>query len=67
MGGFVYEYTFVNCALRFERNEKIEAASYQSEVRRHAAQGWRLVQILVELPAAVPASYILVLERPATA
>lgn len=46
---------------------RTDSLAYQSAVVRFAEDGWRLVQILVEVPAAVPSEYVLVLERPKTA
>lgn len=40
---------------------------YPDAVARAAREGWRLVQILIEVPAAVPSEYVLVLERPVPA
>ena len=47
-----------------EVDARKDVRAYQRQVASRAAEGWRLVQILVELPAAVPGAYVLVLERP---
>ena len=39
--------------------------SYQGVIAEQARAGWRLVQVLVEEPAAVVTEYVLVFERPA--
>lgn len=57
----MYEYRFETVDLRGR------PTGYQGVVAQRALEGWRLVQILVEIPAAVPSSYVLVLERPAPA
>jgi len=40
------------------------AETYQSVVHELARQGWRLVQVLVEQPAAMVSEYVLIFERP---
>lgn len=54
-----FEYTFERVAVRHDTK------SYQEVIKSRAAEGWRLVQVLVEVPAAVPQEYIIVLERAA--
>lgn len=54
-----YEYKFEAVDIR-----KAPQA-YQDRTRELAADGWRLVQVLVELPAAVPSEFVLILEREA--
>jgi len=60
----MFEYTFVSAPVVYERN-MIAASSYERVIHEHAAQGWRLVQVFVPLPAAVPTEYIIIFERPA--
>lgn len=54
-----YEYRFEDVDVR--QNPR----AFQHAVASFAADGWRLVQVHVEIPAAVPASVILILEREA--
>jgi hypothetical protein len=60
----VYEYKFAECAARFERGAA-SVAPVREVVERHARDGWRLVQVLVTNPAAVPTRYEVIFERPA--
>lgn len=55
-----YEYRFEAVDVRQD------ARKYQRVAADRADDGWRLVQVLVEVPAAVPSEYVLVLERPVT-
>jgi hypothetical protein len=56
------EYAFVRCPARFERSvPSIEPI--RSAVEEHAQAGWRLVQVVVLNPAAVPEHYDLIFER----
>jgi hypothetical protein len=59
----MYEYTFVRCPVTFLKAGKINEVSYREVIKEHAAQGWRLVQMLVENPAAVPSEYMVIFER----
>jgi hypothetical protein len=59
----MYEYTFVRCPITFLKAGKIDEASYQETIKEHAAQSWRLVQMLVENPATIPSEYVIILER----
>ena len=59
----MYDYVFVRVPVTY-RGGQIEAASYQAAIRQQAEEGWRLVQVMVENPAAVPTEYILIFERP---
>jgi hypothetical protein len=52
-----YEYRFEDVDVRQD------SKAYQHTVETLAAEGWRLVQVHVEMPAAVPASVVLILER----
>lgn len=36
---------------------------YRDAISAHAANGWKLVQILIEAPAVYPTEYVLVLEK----
>ncbi|MCW3798475.1 hypothetical protein OMW55_11730 [Sphingomonas sp. BN140010] len=42
---------------------RTDPQAYQAAVASHAANGWRLVQVHVEMPAAIPASVVLILEH----
>lgn len=54
---------------RFERVPAVHAPKAHMgdriapRVEELAAEGWRLVQVLVENPASVPSEYLLILER----
>lgn len=52
------EYDFVPVDVRRDRT------AYRAVVAEKARAGWRLVQVLIEVPAAVPTEVVLVLERP---
>jgi hypothetical protein len=52
-----YEYRFEEVDVRSDPK------AYQQTIATHAAEGWRLVQVHVEMPAAVPASVVVILER----
>ena len=54
-----YEYDFVPVDVRRDRT------AYRAVAAERARAGWRLVQVHVEVPAAMPTEVILVLERPA--
>jgi Domain of unknown function (DUF4177) len=54
-----YEYDFLPVDVRRDRT------AYRAVVADRARQGWRLVQVLVEVPATMPSEVVLVLERPA--
>ena len=60
----MYEYKFVKVAAAFS-GSRVDAAGYEKTVAEYAADGWRLVQIFVANPAAIPSDYQLILERPA--
>lgn len=38
---------------------------YQDVINKYASEGWRFVQLVVDNPAAIPAEYVLIFERPA--
>ena len=38
-------------------------ALLEQKVHELAREGWRLVQVLVEIPAAVPTEYVVIVER----
>ncbi|MER3482228.1 MAG: DUF4177 domain-containing protein [Meiothermus sp.] len=59
----MYEYKFVRVPVKFTRSNVLDPATYTEAVTEHAAQGWRLVQILVENPAASVSEYVLIFER----
>lgn len=49
---------------KFEAIEIVpDPKRYRNRIVKRAGEGWRLVQILVEPPAAMPSEYVLVLER----
>ncbi len=60
----VFEYQFVRHEVRRNRSQ-IDDQCYQQVIAEQASLGWRLVQILVEEPAAVVSTYVLIFERPA--
>lgn len=62
-GGPLLEYEFVRSDVVWKRGVVVDAEGYQSIVRERAADGWRLVQILVENPAASVSEYVLIFER----
>lgn len=55
----MFEYDFVTQPTTWGSRD------YQDVVHERARSGWRLVQVLVEQPAAVAGEYVLVFERPA--
>ncbi len=59
----MYEYAFISCPVEFRRGEPSPEA-YRRIIEDQARQGWRLVQIFVPIPAAVPSTYELIFERP---
>ncbi|WP_425147688.1 DUF4177 domain-containing protein [Deinococcus sp.] len=61
----MYEYRFVRVPVMY-KSVQIDAGGYQEAVRQHAERGWRLVQVLVENPAAIPTEHVLIFERPRT-
>ncbi len=58
----MYTYTFVTVPVAHGRNE---TPPYQQMIAEYARQGWRFVQLVVAIPAAIPTEYTLVFERPA--
>lgn len=54
-----YEYDFVPVDVRRD------ATAYRAVAAERARDGWRLVQVHIEVPAAIPSEVVLVLERPA--
>jgi poly-beta-hydroxyalkanoate depolymerase len=56
-----HEYEFVPVDVRRD------PTAYRAVAAERARDGWRLVQVHIEVPAAVPAEVTLVLERPAAA
>ncbi|ULH16189.1 DUF4177 domain-containing protein [Deinococcus sp. KNUC1210] len=59
----MYDYQFVRVPVTYSGGQ-LRAASYQEATLQHAREGWRLVQILIETPAAVAAEHVLIFERP---
>jgi Domain of unknown function (DUF4177) len=59
----MYEYIFIRSPVKVGKAGKFDPASYQSVIEEHAAQGWRLVQIFIDNPAAIPSEYVIILER----
>ena len=45
----------------------IDSSAYQNVVLEHAAQGWDLVQIFVENPAACATEHVLIFKQPVAA
>ncbi len=58
----MFEYDFVTCPVEYTRN-KPSAEAHRALIRERAAAGWRLVQIFILMPAAVPCEYELIFER----
>ncbi len=56
------KYQFVRVAVVHDPKEK-PSKLLEQKVHEMAAQGWRLVQVLVEVPAAVPNEYVIIAER----
>lgn len=61
----MFEYEFVPCRSRFE-GASMSVAPVREMVEAKACEGWRLVQVLVLNPAAIPSQYELIFERPRT-
>lgn len=60
----MFEYAFVTVPVNYgSKASPSQSGSYQAVIVDHARQGWRLVQVLVENPAAVPTEYTLIFER----
>ena len=59
----MFEYNFVQVTLTY-KGTKIDRSGYHSAIHEKAKNGWRLVQVLVEIPAAAPFEYTLIFERP---
>ncbi|AKG19993.1 DUF4177 domain-containing protein [Calothrix sp. 336/3] len=57
------EYKFVRVPLNYDQKSTL-TSHLEISVNEHAQEGWRLVQILVENPAAVPFEYVVIFERP---
>lgn len=52
-------------AYKFERvRVKSTSGTYKETIHARAIEGWRLVQVLIEQPAAMASEYVLILERP---
>lgn len=62
----MFEYKFAKASIAFSRGI-IQLTACERVVAEHAAQGWRLVQILVAVPASMPTEYDLIFERPKSA
>jgi len=59
----MFEYKTVRCPAQFSRSGKIDPANYEQTIQQHAKEGYRLVQIFLENPAAIPSEYVLIFER----
>jgi Domain of unknown function (DUF4177) len=59
----MFEYKFVRCTVVFGKGGKVDPENYETKIREHASQGWRLVQILVENPPVIPSDYVIIFER----
>lgn len=59
----MYEYTFVSVPVTYQRG-KVALEPYRGVVTEYAAAGWRLLQVFVPVPAAMPTEYELIFERP---
>lgn len=60
----MFEYQFLNVAAEVGKATKDKRPLYQQTIQAQAAHGWRLVQVFVPVPAAVPSEYVLIFERP---
>ncbi len=58
----MFEYAFLQSPVTFLRGS-LDRSGYQSLIHERAREGWRLVQVLVEVPAAMPTEYCLIFER----
>ncbi len=58
-------YHFMRVAVKYSGGS-IDASSYEDAIHAQAAEGWDLVQMFVENPAAVAAEYVLIFKQPQT-
>lgn len=56
-----YTYTFVRVPVRV--GAKQTEPAYEATIHEYAKQGWRFVQLVIEVPAVVPTEYVLIFER----
>lgn len=56
-------YQFVRVPVAYE-NQTSRTQHLEAKVHELAKDGWRLVQVLVDLPAAVPSEYVIIAEHP---
>lgn len=56
------EYHFVRVPVD-HRSGAVPSAALQRTVHALAAEGWRLVQVMVEVPAVMPMEYLVIAER----
>jgi hypothetical protein len=56
------KYEFVRVAVAHGSKSK-PTDLVEQRIHELASKGWRLVQILVEIPASVPVEYVIVVER----
>ncbi|HAJ38774.1 MAG TPA: DUF4177 domain-containing protein [Chloroflexi bacterium] len=61
----MFEYQFLTVAAEVGKTPKDRPPLYQQTIQEQARRGWRLVQVFVPVPAAVPSEYVLIFERPA--
>jgi hypothetical protein len=57
------EVQFVRVKVSFA-GSKVDTSCYERPILEHTSNGWELVQIFVENPAAVPLEYVLIFRRP---
>lgn len=60
----MYAYRFLRSPVVY-RNGRIDPAAYEQAIHDQAAEGWELVQIFVEQPAATAGEYALIFRRAA--
>jgi hypothetical protein len=60
----VHQYEFHRITVAY-KSGNIDPALYEQAICERAAEGWELVQIFVENPAAIAGEYVLIFKRPA--
>ncbi len=55
-------YHFIRVAVKYS-GVSVDASSYQDAIHAQAAEGWDLVQIFVENPAAAASEYVLIFKQ----
>ncbi len=60
----MFDYDFQTCPVEYGKRGQIDPEGYRKLIRDKAREGWRLVQIFIANPPAVPYQYELIFERP---